>query len=228
VERLVPYSDTRRRIVSALLKVASRLPLSCRHILLVLEYSRWKVNRAGTSIPRLEKVRLILQSAAIVNADTFVETGTYLGDTIAAVKGTFRELYSIELDERLYRGAAFRFARSPNVHLVHGDSAVEIKVISSRVRRPAVFWLDAHFSGAESARGPVETPILAEVETILGTRPFREAIMIDDADHFDGRNGYPTREVLESLVQSMRPGTVVRLESNVLRILPTVVMATTN
>ena len=57
------------------------------------------------------------------NLSILVETGTYLGETIAATCSEFPEIYSIELSDDLYQRASTLFADFPWVHLIYGDSA---------------------------------------------------------------------------------------------------------
>ena len=48
---------------------------------------------------------------------------------------------------------------------------------------PAVFWLDAHWSGGETARGATECPVLGEIAAIRAHSP-EHAILVDDAALF--------------------------------------------
>jgi hypothetical protein len=83
--------------------------------------------------------------------------------------------------------------------IFQGDSAMQISKIIKMIDEPALFWLDAHFSQGITAKGTVVTPILNELEQIL-RRPFKDVILIDDAESFDGTNGYPTTAQLEKFV----------------------------
>jgi len=85
-----------------------------------------------------------------------VETGTFLGDMIEAVKWDFERIYSIEISKELYGEAEARFRKAKNVVLIHGDSAQAIGKIVSELDRPALFWPNAHYSEGRSARGPAD------------------------------------------------------------------------
>jgi len=74
----------------------------------------------------------------------FIETGTFKGDMIGMVGSHFDMVYSIELDNGLYKKARERFFEKENVKLFVGDSAVELKKILVKLNEPALFWLDAH------------------------------------------------------------------------------------
>jgi len=52
----------------------------------------------------------------------FIETGTFLGEMVEAMKNSFKKVYSIELNEKLYEKAKERFVNDHNVSIIHGDS----------------------------------------------------------------------------------------------------------
>jgi hypothetical protein len=136
----------------------------------------------------------------------FVETGTYRGDTLAAVAPHVERAISIELDPTLADQARRRFRSSPKVEIVTGDSARQLAgVVASldAAGSPAVFWLDGHYSGGATA-GAGLCPILAEVDTVLGS-PLDHVILIDDMRLFDGTDGYPTLTELRERIATHRP-----------------------
>ncbi len=112
----------------------------------------------------------------------FAETGTHEGWMIDRVEDRFEKVYSIELDEGLYRRALKRFQGRGHIQLLHGDSAFEIKKVLTEINEPALFWLDAHGSGAITA---TSTPILNELKAIFTHSVKGHSILIDDARHFD-------------------------------------------
>ena len=57
-----------------------------------------------------------------LRAQAPVETGTFLGDMLAAMRDDFDSLTSIELSEELHSRAKRRFAGDPKITLLHGDS----------------------------------------------------------------------------------------------------------
>ena len=72
--------------------------------------------------PSVAKHMIIREYAERYRLGTFVETGTYLGGTVEAVRGHCRRIYSIELDEALHARALAHFAGIPHVTLLQGDS----------------------------------------------------------------------------------------------------------
>jgi hypothetical protein len=98
----------------------------------------------------------------------FVETGTNHGDTTEWASKHFDRVFSSELSSVLHRNAAHRFINSKNIELFNGDSPDQIRQINSRLISP-IFWLDAHWSGGETAGIESECPLLDELNAILGS-----------------------------------------------------------
>jgi hypothetical protein len=111
----------------------------------------------------------------------FIETGTYQGNTLGGVLQDFETLVSIELDQSLHESAVRRFAEHPKVKLLPGDSAKRLTdAFNLAGGRPALIWLDAHFSGPGTSKGAANTPILDEIKIVLSRAGPRDIIMIDD------------------------------------------------
>ncbi len=144
-----------------------------------------------------------------------VETGTFMGDMINAVKKKFRAIYSVELSADLYARAVRWFADDPHVHLIHGDSAQAIADLASRINEPCLFWLDAHYSGGMTERGSLDTPIMQELRTIVA-RGYDDVILIDDARLFVGLDDYPTLNMLRRYVACARPEYQVYVQDDII------------
>ncbi len=128
--------------------------------------------------------------------DVLVETGTYKGDTINAVKDCFRKIYSVELSAHLYSQCQERFKNETNIELIQGDSSAEISNILEKLTGPAIFWLDAHHSGGETTHSNKATPVKDELDKIFSS-PYDNVILIDDArDFIHGNQNYPGLEQL--------------------------------
>lgn len=124
--------------------------------------------------------------------DVFVETGTFHGDTIEAVKDQFSEVYSVELSEELYKLAVERFSGSSKIRLLNGNSPDKLKEIGEEVRNQSVlYWLDAHWCVADATAGEKsQCPLLDELEAI-GRLNDESTILIDDARLFLAPPQYP-------------------------------------
>jgi hypothetical protein len=126
---------------------------------------------------------LILALQAASGARTFVETGTYLGDTTEWASQHFASVHSVELSQTLHAGAVERFAGKSSVTLHHGRSENLLGKLTPASGQTAIFWLDAHWSGPGTDGEDAECPILAEIEAINRVST-HHIILIDDADYF--------------------------------------------
>lgn len=173
---------------------------------------------AVTGTPPIMKERTVRDYARRFELTTLIETGTYQGNMVEASLRTFDKIYSIELDEALWAAAQKKFAQQSHVRLLQGDSAHLLPEILQQLREPALFWLDAHYSGGETARGEQDTPVSAELMSILSHPIPEHVILIDDARCFTGRDGYPTIDSLEAMVNSHKPSCVLQIDSDIIRI----------
>jgi hypothetical protein len=161
-----------------------------------LRYLRWIAGGGSGPPPHLVKKRAVLELAARFGTPVLIETGTHLGEMVQAARGAFDEIYSIELSPELHRRATRRFARDPRVTLLRGDSGEVLARVLERVDRPALLWLDAHWSAGATARGAVETPIEKELRAVAAHPRSCPVVLIDDARCF-GTGDYPTLEAVE-------------------------------
>lgn len=115
----------------------------------------------------------------------FVETGTHEGQSVfKALKAGFKEIYSIELSPVLHDLCCKTFANYPNVNLFVGNSKLVLPVLLNEIDEPATFWLDAHYSEGNTAKGDTMTPILGELECIKNHPIKTHTILIDDVRQF--------------------------------------------
>jgi len=148
---------------------------------------------------------------------TLVETGTYEGQMVAAVERDFERILTIELDPKLSAAAAKRFHDRPHIIVLQGDSGQLLPLVLAELAEPAVFWLDAHYSGGQTARGVNDTPIMHELSAIAEHRLHREHILlIDDARGFLGGN-YPTLESMGNWARIHGYDTMI-VEDDIIRI----------
>jgi hypothetical protein len=111
----------------------------------------------------------------------FVETGSYFGGGIEKAIGVgYEEIHSIELSDSYFHLCQNRFSAYSYVHLWHGDSGVMLADVIAGIQEPITFWLDAHYSGNDTAKGSVNCPILRELEIIKNHPIKSHQIFIDD------------------------------------------------
>jgi hypothetical protein len=180
----------------------------------------WERNGRPVPPPHVVKQAVLRRYAERYHLRVFIETGTYRGDMVEAMKPLFQKIYSIELSEKLFEEAKNRFKSDTHVELIHGDSGQELGRIVERLDQPALFWLDGHYSAGDTARGRKDTPIYEELEQILRAPDLGHVVVIDDARHFGTDPGYPTIEELRTYVLSERPDVRVAVEDDSIRITP--------
>src|SRR5437868_3919223 len=97
-------------------------------------------------IPR----NLIGELARVFDLRCFVETGTYHGGSALWASSRFQKVWTVEIDEALFRMAQQRLAGRKNVEQHLGNSATLLAALAPRLESPALFWLDAHWSGGNT------------------------------------------------------------------------------
>src|ERR1700733_9721227 len=139
------------------------------------------------------------------NCAYFIETGTYLGETPAYLQSQFSKIFTIELDDNLFKAATSRLSHFSNVECLQGDSQDVLKRIVPQLDKQAMFWLDGHYSGTGTAKGIVSAPLLEELQIIGSSKIKDHVIVIDDISDFSAVEGnIPLSKVLEKL-ESINP-----------------------
>lgn len=187
------------------------------------ELEMWEQQGRPIPPPHIVKQRVVRQYAERFRLKILIESGTYLGAVVYAMRHRFDRIISIELSRALSECAQRRFARYPHITIVQGDSTVELPRLLAAIAEPCLFWLDAHFSGGITARGAIETPIVQELTHIMEHPIHGHVLLIDDAREFTGRNGYPGYEDLRAVIRHSRPGWVCTVENDIIRIHESVV-----
>lgn len=189
-----------------------------------LRLYRWEniSKHAGKYPPHIFKQIAVKEYAQrFPHITTFIETGTYKGKMIEVVSKMFTNIITIELADKLYERARKLFANQPHITCIHGDSGKKLVEVMASLRGPAMFWLDGHHCDGLSAKGDLDTPIIAELATIAQHKNAADhVILIDDAACFNGTNDYPTLEQMEVMCKKLFPLAVFEVEKNLIRIHP--------
>jgi hypothetical protein len=205
------------------------LPLSIKFLLKRAQLSiqaigavdRWEKAGRPNPPPHIIKQQIIRDYCQRYQTTILVETGTFVGNMIEAQKGNFKTVYSIELDHDLHQAARKRFSSEPHIHPLQGDSGESLKALMPQIHATALFWLDGHYSGGFTARGNKDCPIYGELEAIFSS-PHPHVILIDDARCFDGTHDYPTLDELKGFIVRVRPNYQVSVETDIIRVVPTI------
>jgi hypothetical protein len=183
-------------------------------------YRSWLERGRPVPSPHRYKQLTVLEYGRRFSVRVFVETGTYLGDMVRAVQDVFARIYSIELSPELARHVQRRFVRATNVSVRQGDSGSVLGEILAGVDEPALFWLDAHYSGGATAHGDTGTPVLKELAQIAAhALAPTHVVLIDDARLFTG-GVYPTMHALAEWVARSLPGHALEVRDDIIRLTP--------
>jgi len=189
-----------------------------RRIHAVISVPWWILKGKPVPPPHLIKQKILKEYANRFAIDVLIETGTYMGDMIFAMRDIFKEIYSIELDKNLYIRSKERFVDYPHIHIFRGDSSEVIPHILTSLTKPALFWLDAHYSGGITAKGKLKYPVIQELHHIFNHLIHNHVILIDDARLFIGQGDYPTIEELKKFVYKHWEDCVFEIRDDIIRI----------
>jgi hypothetical protein len=179
----------------------------------------WKLRGSPERSPHLLKQRTVREYADRYALRVLVETGTYYGEMVAAMKSRFDRIDSIEMDPELAARATREFSSTPHIHIHHGDSKLLIPELLASLTQPALFWLDAGYYGWSGLQGDQQR-LSVELDAILRHPIPGHVILMDDARGLNGQNGAPTIAELTWRIESEFPGHKVEVASDILRITP--------
>jgi hypothetical protein len=138
------------------------------------------------TIRRFNLARLIKE----YKATNFFETGTFRGDGVDyALKFPFLQITSVEIIPEISNEAKERFFNNDNVKIITADSVSALTNELPAIKTNCVFWLDAHFPGADAGitsydsenAEEVRLPLIKELQTIRDSRKkFKDVIIVDD------------------------------------------------
>jgi hypothetical protein len=180
------------------------------------DYWYWILRGRPARSPHLLKQKVVREYGEKFGLKTLVETGTYYGEMVAAMKNHFDFIYSIEYVPELAQRATRKFASDKHVQILCGDSRVVIPQVLASLKIPALFWLDAGYYGWVGKRTDDER-LSTELEMILG-HPYPHIILLDDASGLTGRDGIPSVNDVKAHVESKFPRRSVEVKFDIMRI----------
>lgn len=133
------------------------------------------------------------------NLKTFVETGTFRGEGVEHARYYFDSVHSIEIDEEMYNETLQKFVEDSCVHLHLGNSYEVLKKILPLLTTNCLFWLDAHFPGADAHKVPYDNeqdmdrraPLDKELNVIKSRiGQYQDVIIVDDLWLYDDKDRF--------------------------------------
>ena len=161
----------------------------------------WRSRGYGLPAPYCVKIEILMRRGD--PEATWIETGTYLGETTEALARRARHVFTIEPATELAERARVRFLGRKNVTVLEGTSEAMLEPALEGINGDVSFWLDGHYSSGPTFQGDADTPIVEELHIIERhlARLGRVVILVDDIRCFrSGDVGMPSYPERSSLV----------------------------
>jgi hypothetical protein len=145
----------------------------------------------------------LLHSVKVELGPSFVavESGTYKGTSAKKLSKIADHVTSIEANQLLFAKAKRSLSNYENVALEYGDSGLIIGSVLPKDHVNCLIWLDAHYSGGNTAGVLDHCPLLNELRQILPSRMASNTIvLIDDSRGLIGKSGWPLLSELVGLL----------------------------
>ena len=142
--------------------------------------------------PTFVKQKILLKHS--IKKSTWIETGTYIGETTGFLAERFPIIHTIEPSNDCMKIAKTNLAKFNNIKYHFGTSEDILPELLSKLSGNLCLWLDGHFSSGITFCGDNECPIKFELEAIYNNKKNFDniAIFIDDITAgFTDSNNYP-------------------------------------
>lgn len=130
--------------------------------------------------------KLVKKIQTTCGINTFIETGTFVGDSAVWASGIFESVYTIEAAKKYFSKAKQRLSNFKNVNVRNGKSSDLLPECISSSAPKKLFWLDVHYMGSSSFDEDFECPVIEEIQSIPVDSD--SWILIDDARYFISQN----------------------------------------
>jgi hypothetical protein len=111
----------------------------------------------------------------------------------------FPSVVTIELSGHYFERARADLADVPNVTAKHGESPTVLRRLEPA---PTLYWLDAHWSGLDTARAEYPCPVLEEIAAIPAHPA--DCLLIDDARLFAATREPESWPTLVQVIDALR------------------------
>ena len=109
----------------------------------------------------------------------FIETGTYLGDTIFLMEPYIDKLITVEIKKELYENVKNKYIGN-KISFYLGDSSQFFRIILPTIKTKSIVFLDGHWSCGITGKGNKDCPLYEEINEINNLLKQEAIIIIDD------------------------------------------------
>lgn len=184
-----------------------------------VDYLWWVLRGKPARSPHLLKQKTVLATARAYQLDALVETGTYYGEMVAAMRKRFRSISTIEADAGFYALAQSMFGKYPHIRLLYGDSAMWIPKLLKDIHTPCLFWLDGGYFIWDAKEGS-NNRLMSEIDSILSHPVKQHVVLLDDARGLNGTHGTPRIEDFIGAIHAKYPERTIEVKHDIIRIYP--------
>jgi hypothetical protein len=178
-------------ILSKLISHEKRVIVDLDKYLEIPGFDEWVKRDFSSPLPPVIKLEVLKRWGG---RRTWIETGTFLGQTTLALSEFASSVITIEPDTKLYNTAVKNYGHVENITFIHGLSEDKLPEILESVTTydlsDVSFWLDGHYSAGVTFKGPVDTPIENELDAIstFSSKLGDITVFVDDVRCFNPEN----------------------------------------
>ena len=144
-------------------------------------------------MPSLSESFLLELHDNYTNYSNFIESGTYLGETIKGMEPYFNSLHKNKIKEEYYNNCRNNI-KSNKINFLLGDSTIEMETLLPTIKDKTIFFLDGHWSAGDTGKGLKDCPLYEEL-TLINTLYENEGIIIIDDCRLFGKGPSFNNEV---------------------------------
>jgi hypothetical protein len=179
---------------------AAKIAMSIHGDISNTELLEWSRRAYAAPAPYVVKKQVFLRNS--FSDATWIETGTYYGDTSEFLSGHATFVHTTEPEPKLFQLAKERLKQHKNVQVHNEISETFLPRILPTLTGNVCLWLDGHYSAGETFAGPNDTPLREELEAIREniSRFDNIAVLIDDIRFCGRQHIYGSYPSLSELV----------------------------